>query len=351
MAARGDQAELSDRGRKLLKVLVERFIRDGEPVGSRALARAAGLDVSPATVRNELADLEELGLIAAPHTSAGRVPTVRGYRVFVDSLLTLRPLSRGEIDRLEHQLRGDEDSGSQDLVDSASHLLSGLTRMAGIVTLPRRAYAELRQIEFLGLSENRVLAVLVFRDTEIQHRVLHVDRPFTTSELQRAANYLTVHFAGKDLLEVRDQLVNEMARTRERMDEAMRRAIDMAGELFADEDPEDYIVAGEVNLMDFKELSRVDKLRALFDAFQAKGDMLHLLDRCIESQATQVYIGAEAGYDALDECSLVTTPYLVNDRAVGALGVLGPTRMAYERVIPIVDVTARLLGAALNSRD
>lgn len=344
------EVDLGERGRRLLKALVERFIREGHPVGSRTLARDAGLDISPATVRNVMSDLEELGLVHSPHTSAGRVPTVRGYRLFVDNLLTVQPLRGAEIDRLRRQLQIGE-RGSQALVGSASQLLSALTRMAGIVTLPRRDHAEIRQVEFLALSENRVLAVLVFGDSEVQNRVLHVDRPFTPSELQQASNYLNAHLAGLDLLAVRRRLIEEMRRTRRHMDRVMQRAIDMAEELFADHEREDYVIAGEINLMDFEELSSVDKLRTLFDAFQTKQDILHLLDRCIRADGVKIFIGEEAGYAALEECSVVTAPYQLENRVVGVLGVIGPTRMEYERVIPIVDITARLLTAALNSGD
>ncbi|HKJ94937.1 MAG TPA: heat-inducible transcriptional repressor HrcA [Gammaproteobacteria bacterium] len=344
------EQELGERGRKLLKALVERFIREGQPVGSRTLARDAGLDISPATVRNVMADLEDLGLVASPHTSAGRVPTVRGYRLFVDNLLTVQPLSGPEIDRLRRQLAFGEHN-AQALVGSASQLLSALTRMAGIVTLPRRDHTGIRQVEFLTLSENRVLAVLVFSDNEVQNRILHVDRPFSHSELQQASNYLNAHLAGRDLMDVRRSLIEEMRRTRRHMDQVMQRAIDMAEELFAGQDREDYVIAGEINLMDFEELSSVDKLRALFDAFQTKQDILHLLDRCVRADGIKVFIGEEAGYEALEECSVVTAPYQLENRIVGVLGVIGPTRMEYERVIPIVDITARLLTAALNSGD
>ncbi|HKJ08697.1 MAG TPA: heat-inducible transcriptional repressor HrcA [Gammaproteobacteria bacterium] len=342
--------ELNERAQHLLKVLIDRYVSDGEPVGSRTLARDSRLDLSPATIRNVVADLEDLGFVRSPHTSAGRVPTVRGYRFFVDSLLTVKPLDSVEIGRLRQQL--DIDTDIKELVGSVSGLLSAITRLAGVVTLPRRENAALRRLEFLPLSENRVLAILVFSEREIQNRIVHVDRPFSASELQAASNYLSEQFAGKGLMEVRRALLREMKETRDTMDRLMRAAIHMAGQVFSDtDDDEDYVLAGQTNLMDFRELCDVEKLRHLFEAFNQKRELLHLLDQCVKADGVQIFIGEESGYEALDECSVVTAPYSIDDRVMGVLGVIGPTRMAYERVIPIVDTTARLLGAALNPRD
>ncbi len=345
-----DQA-LNERAQSLLKALVERFIRDGEPVGSRILAKESGLDLSSASIRNVLSDLEEMGLVRAPHTSAGRVPTAKGYRFFVDTLLTIQPLQEEEVRRMTSGFKGEE-VGSQALIDNVSNLLSEVTRMAGVVMLPRRERLGIRQIEFLSLSDNRVLSILMFKDNEIQNRILQLDRKFTPSELQQASNYLNSLFAGRDLMTVRRTLLEDMTRSREHINELMKTAIDMASQVFAGQNKEDYILAGHINLMDFKELaSDVDKLRALFDAFNTKRDILHLLDQALTSQGIQIFIGEESGYQVLDECSIITSPYQINDQVVGVLGVIGPTRMAYDRVIPIVDVAAKLLGAALNSRD
>ncbi|MEJ2686872.1 MAG: heat-inducible transcriptional repressor HrcA [Gammaproteobacteria bacterium] len=342
--------ELNERAQHLLKVLIDRYVSDGEPVGSRTLARDSRLDLSPATIRNVVADLEDLGFVRSPHTSAGRVPTVRGYRFFVDSLLTVKPLDSVEIGRLRQQL--DIDTDIKELLGSVSGVLSTITRLAGVVTLPRRENAALRRLEFLPLSENRVLAILVFSEREIQNRIVHVDRPFSSSELQAASNYLSEQFAGKGLMEVRRALLREMKETRDTMDRLMRAAISMADQVFSDTDEdEDYVLAGQTNLMDFRELCDVEKLRHLFEAFNQKRELLHLLDQCVKADGVQIFIGEESGYEALDECSVVTAPYSVDDRVMGVLGVIGPTRMAYERVIPIVDTTARLLGAALNPRD
>lgn len=344
--------ELNERAQRLLKTLVHRFIQDGEPVGSRTLAKESGLDVSPATVRNVLADLEDLGFVRSPHTSAGRVPTVRGYRFFVDTLLTVKPLSEHEIRALRRSLQLTGETNYQDIIDNASQLLSGVTRMAGIVMLPRREHVNIRQIEFLPLSGARVLAILVFEDDEVQNRVIDLPRRFSPSELQQASNYLSAEFAGKDLITVRRRLLADMVRARDHMNDLMRSAIDMAGHVFQEEEDEDYIIAGQSNLISFRELaSDADKLRALFDAFTTKRDILHLLDEAVKADGVQIFIGEESGHEALEECSLVASPYAVNDRVVGVLGVIGPTRMAYDRVIPVVDVTAKLLSMALNYRE
>ena len=341
---------LNERTQHLLKVLVERYISDGQPVGSRTLSRDSGLDLSPATVRNVMADLEELGFVRAPHTSAGRVPTVRGYRFFVDSLLRVKPLSEQEITELKRNLDAAHDT--QELVRSVSSMLSGFTQLAGLVMLPRRSVVTLKHVEFLPLSDRRVLAVLVVNELEVQNRVIQVERDYTASELQQAANYLNEQFAGKDLQQVRAQLLQELQATRKSMNALMETAITMAGRVFEDgpDDAEDYVLDGQTNLMGVAELSDMEKLRQLFEAFGKKRDILHLLDQCMHAQGVQIFIGEESGFDVLDECSVVTAPYSVEDQVMGVLGVIGPTRMAYERVIPIVDVTAKLLASALNSR-
>lgn len=344
-----DTMQISERAQQLLKVLVQSYIRDGEPVGSRTLARTAGMDLSPATVRNVMADLEELGLVVSPHTSAGRVPTAKGYRLFIDTMLNVTPPATLELESLKRELDPDQDPHG--LLESASGLLSGITQLAGVVTLPRRPHTALRQIEFLSLSENRVLAILVVNQREVQNRIIHLDRPYTQSELQAAANYLNSMFAGRSLQAARRSLLAELERVREDVDRTMRSAMELGEKALTDEPEQaDYVIAGQTNLMDYAELSDVEKLRRLFQAFSEKRDILHLLDRCIHAQGVQIFIGQESGYQILDGCSVVTAPYSVEGDVVGVLGVIGPTRMAYERVIPIVDITARLLGAALNSR-
>ncbi len=330
-------------------MLIQRYIRDGEPVGSRTLSRDSGLDLSPATIRNVMADLEEMGLIRSPHTSAGRIPTPQGLRFFVDTLLTVQPPESKEVAHLREQL--DPDQNLQELMTTTSSLLSEVTRLAGVVTLPRREQLKLRQVEFLSLSAQRVLAILVVNDQEVQNRVIHTRREYTRPELEKAANYLNAAFLGRDLRDARQQLLAEMRTARESMNEMMLAAIEMADKAFAAGDEhDDFVVAGQTNLMDFAELANMDKMRQLFEAFSQKEQILHLLDGALHADGIQIFIGEEAGYEVLDECSVVTAPYEVEGQVVGVLGVIGPTRMAYERVIPIVDLTARLLGSALNQQ-
>jgi heat-inducible transcriptional repressor len=342
-------AQVNERAQYFLKVLVERYIREGQPVGSRTLARDAGMDLSPATVRNIMSDLEEMGLVASPHTSAGRIPTATGMRLFVDSLLTLKPLERAEVEQIRSRLA----SGAEgpEVLEAVSNLLSGITRMAGVVTLPRRERSSFRQIEFLRLSGQRVLTILVNSEGEVHNRIIQVERGFSDSQLQQAANYLNETFSGQDMRNVRERLFQELQDTRDHMDLLMRQALEMAGRVFdAAGVKDDYLIAGQTNLMGFNELASMERLRRLFDAFTEKHEILHLLDKCMQAEGVQIFIGEESGYQLLDDCSLVTAPYEIDDQVVGVLGVIGPTRMAYGRVIPIVDITARLLGAALKHR-
>ncbi len=340
---------LSERAQQMLRALIDRYVLDGQPVGSRTLARDAGLTLSPATIRNVMADLEELGFVASPHTSAGRVPTVQGYRFFVDTLLTVQPLDRRAVERMRAELAADQ--SPKDLVESASALLSDITHLAGVVTLPRHEHPLFKRVEFLPLSENRVLAILVTGKDEVQNRVLSTEKVCSAAELQQASNYLNHLFAGKDLAEVRAALLREMQETQTSMNDMMHTAMQMAEQVLETNRDEDYIMAGQTNLMEFQELCDIEKLRKLFDAFNKKRDMLHLLDQCVHGEGIQIFIGDESGYKMLDECSMVTAPYSVDGQILGVLGVIGPTRMAYDRVIPIVDATARLLGAALNTKE
>ena len=344
------QEPLNERAQHLLKVLVERYIRDGQPVGSRILARDSGLDLSSASVRNVMADLEDHGFVTSPHTSAGRVPTVKGYRFFVDMLLTVKPLRHRDLDELKRQI-DQPIADPKALLQSASNAVSGLTRMAGVVSVPRRDHAAIQHLEFLPLSDQRVLVVMVFSDAEVQNRIVRVERAFSASELQQASNFLNSQLAGRPLGEVRAKLLSELKADQQSMNRLMQQAIALAENALAapDQAEEDVFVAGQTNLMAFADLGDVNKLRGLFEAFNTKRDLLHLLDRCAAADGVQIFIGEESGYRVLDECSVVTAPYEVDDRVIGVLGVIGPTRMAYERVIPIVNITARLLSAALNS--
>jgi len=341
------ETAITERAQHFLKVLIERYIQEGHPVGSRTLAKDAGMELSPATIRNVMSDLEEMGLVVSPHTSAGRIPTASGFRLFVDSLLTIKPLEEPEVENIRERL--DVQHDKPELLESASQLLSGITNMAGVVMIPRVDPAAFRQIEFLRLSGKRVLAILVTSKGEVHNRIIDVRRAYSASQLEQAANYLNSAFAGQGVAAVRKRLMKEMQDTRLRMNEIMSSALEMAGKVFdAEGTQDDCLIAGQTNLMGFDELASMQRLRQLFDAFTEKHEILHLLDESMRASGIQIFIGEESGYEPLDFCSLVTAPYDLDGKVVGVLGVIGPTRMAYERVIPIVDVTAKLLGAALK---
>lgn len=339
--------ELSERARAVLKALVERHIRDGQPVGSRTLLEEAGLPVSAATIRNVMSDLEERGFLHSPHTSAGRVPTALGYRLFVDQLLQVQPLESEAVRVLRAELNPDRSAG--ELVQSTSNLLSAITAHAGLITVPRAESSQLRQVEFLPLSGDRVLVILVVNEREVQNRIIHTQRPFSESELRQAAQLVNQRFAGQPLVSVQEQILREMEEARSRIDNYLQATLDLASQaLDQEEDEEDYLVAGESRLLDNASAEELSRLRELFDAFEQKKDVLHLLERCARAQGVQIFIGEEAGYEAFGDYSVITAPYTDGARTLGVLGVIGPTRMAYERVIPIVDVTARMLSAALS---
>jgi heat-inducible transcriptional repressor len=333
---------LSDRAQSLLKVLVERYILDGQPVGSRALSRACSLELSPATIRNVMADLEELGFVASPHTSAGRVPTPKGYRYFVDSLLTVQPMQEGERKQLAESLAPDD---PHRVVTAASQMLSDLTHFAGIVVAPRRQGVVLRHVEFLSLTEKRVLLILVTSDGEVQNRVLVSDRTYTASQLQEAANFVNQHYAGLDFDQLRARVRNELRDLHRDISGLMQAAITVGTE--AIRQPADgVVISGERNLLGLP--SDMQGLRRLFDLFEAKTQLLELLEQSEHAEGVKIFIGGESVRVPLDEWSMVTAPYEVDGQVVGTVGVIGPTRMAYERVIPIVDVTARLMSTALS---
>lgn len=347
---------LNDRAQHLLRVLVDSYIREGQPVGSRTLSRESRLQLSSATIRNVMSDLEALGFVSSPHTSAGRIPTDKGYRFFVDSLLKVKqPLDGSDMSEIQRQLAAGADD-SKALIGAASRLLSSVTHLAGVVTLPRKAVQSVSQIEFVALSEKRVLVVLVFDDREVQNRIIQLDRSYGSEQLKRAANFLNEQFRGRTLPQVRQELLRQLKETHDNLNEVMVDAMSVAQHVFGSGQtgPQsaemDYVIAGETNLMGVAELSSVEKLRRLFEAFNEKRDFLHLLDQSLRAQGVQIFIGQESGFNTLDDCSVVTAPYSADNEVVGVLGVIGPTRMAYERIIPIVDITAKLLGAALNSR-
>ena len=338
---------LDPRAQHLLKTLIERYIADGQPVGSRVLSRQSGLELSPATIRNVMADLEEMGFIASPHTSAGRVPTPKGYRFFVDTLLVVKPLAEGEISELQGQLQADR---PQLLVSSAAQMLSQLTHFAGVVATSRRREASFRHLEFMRLSDRRVLLIIVTAEGDVQNRILHTDRSYSQQQLLEASNFLNQHYAGQPFHTIRALLADELRQLREDVVGLMTAAVDASDAALADVG-ESLVVSGEKNLLNAEDLaSNMGRLRRLFEVFEQKTSLLHLLDVSQRAQGVHLFIGGESGLAPLDECSVITATYEVDGQVLGTLGVIGPTRMAYERVIPIVDVTAKLLSNALTQQ-
>ncbi|MGH8272755.1 MAG: heat-inducible transcriptional repressor HrcA [Gammaproteobacteria bacterium] len=341
---------LDERAQAVLRGLIERYIREGQPVGSRVLSRDLTLGLSPASIRNVMADLEDLGLISSPHVSAGRMPTRHGYRVFVDSLLKVEPLGPPELKHLHASLAPGEE-GAVRLAGETSRMVAKITRMAGLVTVPRRNRAAWRHIEFLRLSDHRVLAVLVLDGREVQNRVLELEEDYSPQILEATANYLNEQFAGRTLAEVRGRLLSGMRDDMRSMNSLTQTALAMGERMFdfSNELEADYVLSGETNLMSFADLSDLERLKALFEAFERKREILELLDRALAAPGVQIFIGEESGYAVLGDLSVVVSSYGEADRPLGVVGVIGPTRMAYQKVIPVVDVTARLLGAALNA--
>jgi heat-inducible transcriptional repressor len=333
---------LDARARTLLKTLVERYIAEGQPVGSRTLSRASGLELSPATIRNVMADLEELGLIASPHTSAGRIPTARGYRLFVDTMLTARPLNI-ESDMRE-QLRPDQ---PQRVIANAAHLLSNLSSFVGVVTTPKKP-SVFRHIEFLRLSERRVLVILVAPDGDVQNRVILTAHDYTQSQLIEASNYLTAQYAGLTIEEVRERLKSEVDALRGEIATLMQAAVQTGSDAMQD-NHEQVVISGERNLLTVQDFSSdMGSLRKLFDLFEQKTQLMRLLDVSSRAEGVRIYIGGESMVVPFEELSVVSAPYEVNGQVVGTLGVIGPTRMAYNRMIQIVDITSRLVSNALS---
>ena len=344
---------LDDRAKTLLKALVERYIADGQPVGSRTLSRASGLELSAATIRNVMADLEELGLIASPHTSAGRVPTARGYRLFVDTMLTAQPLNLDELARVapevaaaRQQLHPDQ---PQRVIAQAAQMLSSLSSFVGVVTAPRKA-GVFHHIEFLRLGERRVLVILVAPDGDVQNRVIMTARDHSQRELAEATSYLNSHYAGLSIEEVRERLKHEIEALRAEIATLMQAAVQAGTDALA-ESSENLVVSGERNLLGVQDFGNdLGSLRRLFDMFEHKTELMRLLDTSSRAEGVRIYIGGESQVVPFEELSVVTAPYEVDGRIVGTLGVIGPTRMAYERMIQIVDITARPVGNALSTK-
>ncbi|AEJ02348.1 heat-inducible transcription repressor HrcA [Nitrosomonas sp. Is79A3] len=336
---------LNERAQILLKTLVERYIHEGQPVGSRALSKFSGLDLSPATIRNVMADLEEMGLVTSPHTSAGRIPTAQGYRLFVDTLLVVKTLDKIELNHLENQLHPDNPSR---VINVASQLLSELTRFAGVVVTPKRKGAVFRYIEFMALSEKRILLIIVTPEGDVQNRIIFTNTPYSQSDLIEAGNFINQHYAGCTLDEIRGRLDNELKQLRGEMISLMSAAIEAGGDA-VNESSETVVLAGERNLLQVEDLSdNLISLKKLFELFERKTKLLQLLELSRQAHGVKIFIGGESDVASLEEFSVVTAPYEIEGEIVGTVGVIGPRRMAYERIIPIVEITAKLLSSSLS---
>ena len=345
-----DKADLnmpSHRARRILSAIVDKYIQEGIPIGSKSLSLADNIGLSPASIRNVMSDLEELGFIASPYTSSGRVPTSKGYRFFIDSLLKLQPVEATELERIKKRVNFHE-SNSRELAISVSNTLSAITKLAGIVTIPKQQVTRLKEIDFIQLSEKRILAIIVMNETEVENRILQMKRDYSKDELKQASNYLNTHYKGRSLSYIKKHLINELMQTKDSVNSLMSDLIDIADQVLDFAEPDEYIVAGQRRLMDFHELADIKKLRQLFDAFKEKQQLLELLDKSMSTSGIQIFIGEESGYQMFDNCTLITSPYTTEDGAIGVLGVIGPTRIAYQKVIPIVDITAKLLGKSLK---
>ncbi len=345
----GSGKALSERSLHMLNTLVASYIREGLPVGSKKLASDAGNALSPATVRNIMAELEEGGYIRSPHTSAGRIPTDQGYRLFVDSVVTASNVCDNDvIASIQEQLSNEVAPAK--LAETASSILSNLTHQAGVVLLPRSDLQRFRQVEFLPLSNRRVLAILVLDEHEVQNRIIRTEQDYSEQQLQQAAAFINAHYSGLEVGQAQAALVQSMAADKSLIDDLMQTALDVASQALAtvEKQERDYVVAGQANLLDSQQ-DDMRRLRELFEAFQQKKDILHLMERCAQGDGVQIFIGEESGFEVLDDFSLITAPYQSDNQPIGVLGIIGPTRMDYDRVVPMVDITARLLGAALRS--
>ena len=340
---------MDDRAKMLLKTLVERYIADGQPVGSRTLSKTSGLELSPATIRNVMADLEELGLIASPHTSAGRIPTTRGYRVFVDTMLTARPIQRFEDSSMAPLIEPLQPDQPKRVIASAAHLLSNLSHFVGVVTAPRKV-SIFRHMEFLRLGDRRVLLILVSPDGDVQNRVLFTAQDYTQGQLIEATNYLNAHYAGLTIEAVRERLKGEVDALRSEIAALMQAAVQAGSEAASDESAQ-VVISGERNMLEVSDFgSDLGSIRKMFDLFEHKTQLMRLLDGSSRAEGVRIYIGGESGVVPISDLSVVSAPYEVDGQVVGTLGVIGPTRMAYERMIQIVDITARLVGNALSGK-
>ncbi|MBF0263759.1 MAG: heat-inducible transcription repressor HrcA [Gammaproteobacteria bacterium] len=343
----------TERANHLMKVLIEKHIHDGLPVGSKALQQSSGLNLSSATIRNIMSDLERQGLLKSPHTSAGRIPTNKGYRLFVDNLLSVKPLENVLTQQIESSIasKSMQNSGKQSLIQSTSEFLSEMTGMASVVFTPRSQNLSLKHIEFVTLSSHRLLVVMVTSDDEIHNKVIETKEAFSVSQLHQMANFLNEQFSGQSINSVKQRLISEMQNARAHFDQLMSNAIDLAKDSLSQSpgaERENLIYSGTTNLMQYTEMADMEKMRQLFQAFQEKQKIINMLNHVNQAQGVQIYIGKESGYEPFSSCSVVTKSYQIDDNTVGVLGVIGPTRMSYNKIIPIVDITAKILGSTLN---
>jgi heat-inducible transcriptional repressor len=339
---------LNDRSQLLFKNLMGLYLNDGKPVGSTTLAKLPDIGLSSATVRNVLADLEKMGLIHAPHTSAGRVPTDYGYRLFIDSILTYQPLSQQNQATIRDELSVGLNQDA--LIENASKVLSGITGMTSLVLMPNKEQEILKHIDFIALGGNRVLVVLVFNDQDVQNRIIELEQSISSDELQKTANFLNEQCLGKSLAEAKQFLMSRMDSIRTTTNDFMASIVEATDHVLEEqlEQKMPFLVSGKTNLLNYQELASSDKLKALFNAFEQHSDMLSLLDKSMQAQGVQVFVGQECGSSIYQDCSIVTTPYEVEGEVMGVLGVVGPSRMDYQKVVPKVDMTAKILGSLLK---
>ncbi|MBT5410884.1 MAG: heat-inducible transcriptional repressor HrcA [Nitrosomonadales bacterium] len=336
--------DLDSRAQSLLKTLITHHIDDGQPVGSKTLSASSDLDLSPASIRNIMKDLEDAGFVSSPHTSAGRIPTNKGYRLFVDSLVTVQSLDDVEISSLKNQLIA---SDNKHLISSAANTLSELTKFAGIVMIPKAKKIKYKHIEFIGISERRVLVIIVTDDGNVQNSVLYTNHDYDKTSLTEAANYFNKEFSGYSVEEAKKRLMDDLKHMKTNISDLMSSAINSAAD--NNDEADNIVMSGQTKLLETVELSQnVASIRKILEVFEKKSALLKLLESSQHANGIQIFIGEESGYQALDECSVITAPYEADGEVLGILGVIGPTRMAYERVIPIVDITAKLLGNSIK---
>ena len=337
----------SDRAKQILSAIIDNYIEEGTPIGSKKLSTYNRFNLSSATIRNVMSDLEDLGFIASPHTSAGRIPTSKGYRFFIDRLLEFQPVDSNEFASIKNTVSQTK-SSNKDLATNVSTILSAITQLAGIVTVPKKHKSTLKEIDFIPLSEQRVLAIVVINDSEVENKILQMKRNYSRDELQISANYLNQNYVGRSFEYIKNDLLTKLKETSALANSLMNNIINIADELLINQNKDEYVVTGKNQLLDFEELSDINRLKDLFDAFNEQQQLLQLLDKSMSTSNIQIFIGQESGYRIFDNCTLITAPYTNEMGSVGVLGVIGPTRIAYQRVIPIVDVTAKLLSQSLK---